>query len=52
MISSLRLENWKKGEHPGKLIACLACQEVEVWMLALHTAPRSVRRRSARADVT
>jgi hypothetical protein len=23
-------------EHPGRLLACLACQEVEVWMLALH----------------
>jgi hypothetical protein len=23
-------------EHEGKLIACLARQEVEVWMLALH----------------
>ncbi len=22
--------------HPGKLIACLAVEEVEVWMLALH----------------
>jgi hypothetical protein len=24
------------AEHPGKLIACVAHQEVEVWMLALH----------------
>jgi len=24
-------------EHPGKLIACLAKQEVEVWLLALHS---------------
>lgn len=23
-------------EHPGKLLACLAVQEVEVWMVALH----------------
>lgn len=24
------------AEHPGRLLVCLACQEVEVWMLALH----------------
>ena len=24
-------------EHDGKLLACLARQEVEVWLLALHT---------------
>lgn len=23
-------------EHPGRVLACLACEEVEVWMLALH----------------
>jgi hypothetical protein len=23
-------------EHPGRLFACLAVEEVEVWMLALH----------------
>lgn len=27
----------RASEHPGKLIACVAVQEVEVWMLALHT---------------
>lgn len=26
----------REAEHPGKLIACLAIEEVEVWMLALH----------------
>lgn len=26
----------RASEHPGKLIACVARQEVEVWMLALH----------------
>jgi hypothetical protein len=26
----------REREHPGKLIACLAVQELEVWMLALH----------------
>lgn len=24
------------AEHPDRLLACLACQEVEVWMLAIH----------------
>lgn len=26
----------RQAEHEGKLIACLAHQEIEVWMLALH----------------
>ncbi|WP_309891619.1 hypothetical protein [Archangium sp.] len=26
----------REQEHPGKLLACLAVQEVEVWMVALH----------------
>jgi hypothetical protein len=26
----------RESEHAGKLIACVAIQEVEVWMLALH----------------
>lgn len=26
----------REREHPGKLFACLAQQELEVWMLALH----------------
>lgn len=26
----------RAADHPGRLIACVACQEVEVWMLALH----------------
>lgn len=25
-----------EAEHPGRLLACLAIEEVEVWMLALH----------------
>jgi hypothetical protein len=25
-----------EAEHPGRLLACLAVEEVEVWMLALH----------------
>ena len=25
-----------EAEHPGRLFACLAVEEVEVWMLALH----------------
>jgi hypothetical protein len=26
----------REQEHPGRLLACLAIEEVEVWMLALH----------------
>ena len=26
----------RETEHPGRLLACLAIEEVEVWMLALH----------------
>jgi hypothetical protein len=26
----------REEEHSGRVLACLACQEVEVWMLALH----------------
>ncbi len=26
----------RQAEHPDKLLACLACQEVEVWLLALY----------------
>lgn len=26
----------RESEHPGKLVACVAIQELEVWMLALH----------------
>jgi hypothetical protein len=26
----------REAEHPGRLFACLAVEEVEVWMLALH----------------
>ncbi len=26
----------RTSEHPGRLLACLAWQELEVWMLALH----------------
>lgn len=26
----------RETEHPGRLLACLAVEEIEVWMLALH----------------
>lgn len=26
----------REAEHPGKLLACVALQELEVWLLALH----------------
>jgi hypothetical protein len=43
-----RLRNEEKArererEHAGKLLVCLAVQEVEVWMLALHRATLGMR---------
>jgi hypothetical protein len=26
----------REAEHPGRLLACLAIEELEIWMLALH----------------
>ena len=37
-------------EHDGKLIACLAKQEVEVWLLALHTEQLDAPWQSIRAE--
>ena len=28
----------RESEHPGRVLVCLAVEEVEVWMLALHRA--------------
>ena len=37
-------------EHDGKLIACLARQEVEVWLLALHTDQLDTPWQAVRAE--
>jgi hypothetical protein len=34
----------RQQEHEGKLIACVAIQEVEVWMLALHAEQLDAKR--------
>lgn len=40
----------RKDEHPDKLIPCLACQEVEVWALALHRQDLPHRWTEVRAE--
>lgn len=40
----------REDEHPGRLFACLAVEEVEVWMLALHRERLGVPWREVRAD--
>jgi hypothetical protein len=39
-----------EARHPDKLIACLAIEEVEVWMLALHRQDLGVSWREVRAE--
>lgn len=38
------------AEHEGRLLACLAHQEVEVWMLALHRSELSAPWRTVREE--
>ncbi len=40
----------REAEHPGRLLACLAVEEVEVWMLALHRDALGGRWPEVRAD--
>lgn len=40
----------REQEHPGKLLACLAVQEVEVWMVALHREALDGAWKDVRAD--
>lgn len=40
----------REQEHPAKLIACLAVQEVEVWMLALYRDEVGTPWQEVRAD--
>jgi len=35
-LGNSELAKAREAEHPRKLIACLALEEIEVWMLALH----------------
>ena len=34
--NNVAMARQREAEHAGKLLACLAVEEVEVWMLALH----------------
>ncbi len=40
----------REAEHPRRLLACLAVEEVEVWMLALHRDELGGRWPEVRAD--
>lgn len=40
----------REAEHPRRLVACLAVEEVEVWMLALHREELSGRWPEVRSD--
>jgi hypothetical protein len=40
----------REAEHPARLFVCLAIEEVEVWMLALHRERLGVPWREVRAD--
>jgi hypothetical protein len=40
----------REAEHAGKLLACVAIEEVEVWMLALHRKKLAVRWVDVRAE--
>jgi hypothetical protein len=40
----------REAEHPGRLFACLAVEEVEVWMLALHRERLGAPWKEVRAD--
>jgi hypothetical protein len=48
--SRVALASLRESEHPGRLFACLAIEEVEVWMLALHRERLGVPWRDVRAD--
>lgn len=41
---------FREGEHPGKLIACLAVEEVETWLLALLREELAVPWTEVRAE--
>lgn len=41
----------REGEHPGRLFVCLAIEEVEVWMLALHSKALGAAWKKVRSEV-
>lgn len=41
----------REGEHPGRLFVCLAVEEVEVWMLALHSRKLPAAWKAVRSEV-
>lgn len=45
-----RVATAREGEHPDRLFVCLAIEEVEVWMLALHRDAIKAPWRQVRAE--
>jgi len=41
----------RESEHPGRLFVCLAVEEVEVWMLAIHHEALPAPWRAVRAEI-
>jgi len=40
----------REVEHPGRLLACVAIEEIEVWLLAIHKDDLGLRWPDVRAD--
>jgi nitroreductase len=41
----------REAEHPGRLFVCLAIEEIEVWMLAIHSETLGTGWREIRAEI-
>jgi hypothetical protein len=41
----------REAEHAGRLFVCLAIEEIEVWMLAIHSEALTVGWREIRAEI-
>jgi hypothetical protein len=41
----------RESEHPGRLFVCLAIEEIEVWMLAIHSETLGTGWREIRAEI-
>jgi hypothetical protein len=45
------LASARETEHSGRLFVCLAIEEIEVWMLAIHSEALGISWREVRAEV-
>lgn len=41
----------RESEHPGRLFVCLAIEEIEVWMLAIHSETLGISWREVREEI-